>query len=565
MSLRVALYARYSSDLQSAASIEDQMRLCRQYAGSRGWEVVGTYDDAAVSGSTMLRAGMQRLRQDAETKRFDLVLCEALDRLSRSQADIAALYDRMNYLGVSIWTTADGPVNEMHIGLKGTINALYIKDLARKTHRGLEGRVKSGKSAGGNAFGYTVLRRIDHDGEVIRGDREINSEEADIVRQIFTAYAGGCSPNTIADQLNQQGIPGPRGGKWDKSTIHGNPKRGIGILNNELYIGRLVWNRQRFVKDPQTGKRQARPNPPEAWVTEKVPHLRIIAADLWEEVRMRQGGRTLQTTGSQAWEQRKPEYLLSGKVKCGTCGGGFSTVGKDRFGCSNSRNKGKSVCDNRTGITRQALEGRILTLLKDRLMDPDLVRLFAQEYVAERNRLASAHVDDRAIKEQQIAKLIKDQDLLVDAMLKSGAAAQIHARIKKLEDRQRVLEAELAQAPAKAAVLRIHPEMAGVWANRIGDLVAGLETDGSGGPAREAVRGLIEKIVANPVPTAGKRNALELTLHGDLAGILGFSLGIDLLTGQQKTSCEQEVNESVGFLVAGARNRRNLPRLTCYA
>lgn len=59
-----------------------------------------------------------------------------------------------------------------------------------------------------------------------------------MVRRIFRAYLDGQSPNKIADQLNREGVPGPRGGLWDKSTIHGNPKRGTGILNNELYIGR---------------------------------------------------------------------------------------------------------------------------------------------------------------------------------------------------------------------------------------------------------------------------------------------------------------------------------------
>ncbi len=79
--------------------------------------------------------------------------------------------------------------------------------------------------------------------------------------------------------LNNEGIPGPRG-TWGASTIYGNHQRGTGILNNELYIGRLVWNRQRFIKDPNTGKRQARPNPQEEWVVEDVPDLRIVSDDL---------------------------------------------------------------------------------------------------------------------------------------------------------------------------------------------------------------------------------------------------------------------------------------------
>jgi len=55
-----------------------------------------------------------------------------------------------------------------------------------------------------------------------------------------------------------------------------NPKRSTGILNNELYIGRLVWNRQNFIKDPDTGKRQARLNPRSEWIVQDVPELRIV-------------------------------------------------------------------------------------------------------------------------------------------------------------------------------------------------------------------------------------------------------------------------------------------------
>ncbi len=68
----------------------------------------------------------------------------------------------------------------------------------------------------------------------------------------------------------------PSGGDWGFSTINGNPKRGNGILNNEMYVGKIVWNRQRFVKDPDTGKRQARANPELEWVVQEAPKLRII-------------------------------------------------------------------------------------------------------------------------------------------------------------------------------------------------------------------------------------------------------------------------------------------------
>ena len=82
--IRVAIYARYSSDQQSETSIEDQVRLCREYAEHEGWTIVECYKDKAISGgSLLLRPGVQMLMQDAMKGAFDIILAEALDRLSR--------------------------------------------------------------------------------------------------------------------------------------------------------------------------------------------------------------------------------------------------------------------------------------------------------------------------------------------------------------------------------------------------------------------------------------------------------------------------------------------------
>ncbi len=135
---RSALYARYSDDKQSEASIEDQFRLCREHAQRERWQIVGSYEDAAISGaSTILRPGIQRLMRDAQDGEFNILLAEALDRISRDQADVATLFKHLKFAGVTIVTLAEGEISELHVGLKGTMNALFLKDLAMKTHRGL--------------------------------------------------------------------------------------------------------------------------------------------------------------------------------------------------------------------------------------------------------------------------------------------------------------------------------------------------------------------------------------------------------------------------------------------
>jgi site-specific DNA recombinase len=256
--MRVASYARYSSDQQRAASITDQQRICREFATRQGWIVVAEFADAAASGASLMRPGFQGLMSAALAGTFDVVLAESLDRFSCDQEDTAGLFKRLSFAGVRIVTVCEGDIGHLHVGLKGTMNALFLKDLAEKTRRGLRGRVEAGRSGGGVSYGYRVVRVLEGHP---RGEREIHPGEAAIVVRIFRDYAADVSPKAIAKALNCEGIRGPMGIAWSPSTIHGNPKRGTGILNNELYVGRMVWNRLRYVKDPDTGKRLSRLNP----------------------------------------------------------------------------------------------------------------------------------------------------------------------------------------------------------------------------------------------------------------------------------------------------------------
>ena len=158
--LRAVIYARFSTDMQRDASIEDQIRSCREHAARQGLEVVDVYSDKAISGASLMRSGIQKLLRDAQMSAFDVVLSEGLDRLSRNQADIASIYQKLQFRDVVIETVSEGVISEMHIGLKGTMSALYLKDLAQKTKRGLEGRILQGRSGGGNAYGYDVIREF---------------------------------------------------------------------------------------------------------------------------------------------------------------------------------------------------------------------------------------------------------------------------------------------------------------------------------------------------------------------------------------------------------------------
>jgi site-specific DNA recombinase len=146
--MRVALYARYSSDKQRAASIDDQLRDSRKFAEAQGWTVVAEYQDGARSGDSLLRPGIQSLLSHARAKKFDLVLAEAQDRFARALADIASLHRHLTFNRVEMWTISGGRVTPMHVAFQGTIDAQYLERLRDETRRGMRGRVLDGKSAG---------------------------------------------------------------------------------------------------------------------------------------------------------------------------------------------------------------------------------------------------------------------------------------------------------------------------------------------------------------------------------------------------------------------------------
>lgn len=534
---RVAIYARYSSDLQRDASIEDQIRVCTQRAQKEGWQVVQAYTDHGVSGASLMRPGIQILLQDAQAGKYDIVVAEALDRLSRDQEDIAGIYKRMEFAGVKILTLSEGEVSTLHIGLKGTMNAMFLKDLADKTRRGLSGRVEKGKSGGGLTYGYDIVKQMDANGEPVRGDRTINQTEAAVVERIMRDYVAGQSPIKIARQLNAEGIPGPSGNEWGPSTINGNRERGTGILNNELYIGKLVWNRLRYVKNPDTGKRISKLNPPESWIIKDVPELRIVDDELWNAVRAKQG--KIKKLGTAFWDRQRPRYLFSGLIKCGTCGGGMTVISQTHIGCATARNKG--TCDNLKAIGRDNLEAAVFEALQHHLMDEQLCAEFCTEYVRHMNELRQQRSASLAGYRAEFERNDRQLDKMVDAIANGAPVAKLKDKMWELENRQVVLKELLADA--KETPVLFHPNMAKRYYEEVRGLIDGLNDPQHRPEAAEIIRSLIDRIVLTPVD--GEKR-LSIDLMGDLAGILTMA------TGRKDIRLEREVADQQVKMVAGA-------------
>jgi site-specific DNA recombinase len=539
--MKVAIYARYSSENQRDASIADQFRICHEFAQRQGWHVAAEYSDHAVSGATIMRPGFQAMMREALQKKVDIVMAEALDRFSRDQEDTAGLFKRLTFAGVNIVTLAEGDITHLHIGLKGTMNALFLKELAEKTRRGLRGRIELGKAGGGVSFGYRIVGRLEN-GVVTTGEREIVPEEAAIVRRIFNDYRAGASPKQIAKALNAEGVRGPRGALWSPSTIHGNPERGIGILHNGLYVGRLVWNRQRFLKDPDTGKRVARTNPSSEWITKDVPELRIIDDEVWQAVQTRYASvqRKWKTAedGRRFNQFRRPKYLFSGLTKCGECGAGFIVYSREQLGCFGSRDRG--TCTNKLTISRVEVEARVLGALQDKLMRKDFFEEFCREFAREMNRLRMEQRAGLSSAKRDLDRVKRDIKKVIDAIKAGYSGPELKAEMDDLQIRKNALLAQLTAADEPPPLL--HPSMADLYRSKVEGLAAALHREDTRLEASEMLRGLIDSIVLTP-----DEGQLRIDLRGNLAA---------MLTAAQKTKRSPETGDLLlpVQLVAGACN-----------
>ena len=183
---------------------------------------------------------------------------------------------------------------------------------------------------------------------------------------LSSSTSHGFAPRAIAKALNGEGVHGPSGAAWGPSTINGNASRGTGILTTTLRR-QLVWNRLTYVKNPNTGKRQSRLNPPEAWIIKEVPELRIVPQGLWDAVKARQVqmARSTRPDNKKAdfWKHQRPRYLLSGLMKCGACGASYIKCGTNRFGYTGARDR--ATCSDHFTIRGDDIEHAILARPQD--------------------------------------------------------------------------------------------------------------------------------------------------------------------------------------------------------
>ncbi len=524
-------YARYSSDRQSARSIDDQFVLCDKLAKQHGYKIVKYFDDRAIAGSgTLGRAGWLSLMRavTAKDRTFDAVFIESLSRMSRDLADSARDFKRIANRDVEL-IDLEGAVNTMRVGFSGVMNQEFRKHLGNMVRRAWDGRVRQGLMPGKPAYGHRKVSGTSF-------EREIDPETAPIVRRIFTEFANGEPVREIAARLNQEGIASPSGGAWNHTVFIAGGGNSKGIISNPIYIGKLVWNNCRTFINDETEKRNKKKGKAEDLLTVDVPHLRIIDQDLWDRAQDLRAGRSRQTRRP-VYKKSLANHMLAGKLVCGVCGGGmkivWSQVGEhSRVGCTNARQKG--MCTNSKSYDMVEIEATVLHGIKHNL-DVEALMAYtegAHKEWAERQRASTVERDKV---EHDLNRTKEKIDRIVSAIAESDYSPKpLMEKLKVLELEHAGLVAKLEQFGPDSNVVTLHPvaiQKFRLNLEKLHEQLLNSElTDAEAAPFRVAFGNVFERVV---VHQTGKRRPVEVTPYAALSAIMGTEFFPRMRTPQE--------------------------------
>ena len=528
-----ALYARYSTDLQSDRSIEDQFAECGSFAERNGFHIVERGEDRAKTSATLIdRDGLLGLLRKAKEGKFKALVVENLDRVARDTEDLHHVYKTLKFHGVEIHTMADGgAVSDMHVGFRGMMGEQFLAGLKRATRRGLRGRVTDGLFAGGRTFGYRAV-------EGKTGAREIDNEQAEIVRRIFREYVNGASPRAIALGLTRNSIippSGKKGAPWGYNCILGGGANNPGIIGNLLYVGKLVYGRRRTVINPETKRAVRQPAPSdEAPITIDMPQMRIVDQALWDRAQAVRASRAVVWDGKVQHRPIVPRqnYLLSGILRCGSCHGAMRVQavrnGKARFACGAALANGS--CGNRQSFCHDRLLAAVLDHVAEVTLNPTALEAAARGYQRRNQELAKQGNRSRADLQKRLGTIDREIKRLYDlAQFTEEPVEALAERLKPLRREQVQITEQLRLAQADRNVVELHPKTFDQFRGDIETIRAALAADGLLAPDEvTSFRNLIDAVVVQP---RRGHDPYSIVTYGRMDKILG---GGPLLNGPRK-------------------------------
>lgn len=420
--MKVAIYCRLSEEdrnkpfeTDDSNSIRNQKAMLLEYVMEQGWELYNIYSDDDYTGSDRRRPQFNRLLEDAEQRKFDIVLCKTQSRFTRElelvEKYIHGLFPIWGIRFISIVDNADtaNKGNKKSRQINGLVNEWYLEDMSENIRSVLTNRRRNGFHIGSFAL-YGYKKDPERRGRLL-----IDEEAAAVVREVFTLFAQGYGKSAIARMLNDRGIPNPTEYKRLQGLRYKQPKTKnstlwkyfaiSSMLTNEIYIGHMV---QGKYGSASYKTKQNKPRPRSEWYVVEGTHEPIIDRELWDRVQ------------AMIAQRAKPfdagvVGLFARKARCAYCG----------YAMRSSKCQGKHYlkCSSRH-ISKDACRGSFISVDK-------LERLVLDEL----NRLSAEYLDrDELERSIELCENLQEQRsrLLSDIAIYSSKTAEYAKGIREL-------------------------------------------------------------------------------------------------------------------------------------
>lgn len=511
----VVLYARASKKKQ-LNSVEDQLKVLREFCRQKGYVIKGEYRDIASGKYIKNRPGFAQMRRAIRRKECQAVLVHDFSRLGRKVSNLLKLSELGEQNGVQLESVTNGILTNMHVMALGMVAQIQLDVASDQIKRAHQSNILDGLRAGARIYGY---RSVEVDGK--RGHLEIVPHEAAIVREIFQMADDGMKPYAICRSLNLRDtpVPAPMGGKWRVSTLT-SPRSGTGFLHNQTYKGFVVYNRVQTLHDAETEKSKQRVRERDQWWINKGQHEPIITVEQFDRVqeKLAQKSRGKPIPG--------PRALFAGLIKCPYC----SRLGKDgspiyrTMGPSGSPpglrcyNVLEGICRHNRCYPRDQVYREVLRGLLGVLRDPSTV----QKYLDEHAREANAAMKDVAAKFEaigrQIGRIEKEVKQLYSAIAKGGDAWRLNEEIKNRVTAKHEAEATLEVLASKVTEFQLKPTSVEKYLGLVETIHEKLDKSESiGGELIEIMNSLVDRIFIRPLEG---RRGFEVEVFGKLASIV---------------------------------------------
>jgi site-specific DNA recombinase len=404
-----AIYARVSSDQQKEDNtIASQTAALKEFAAAHGFAVPEgwVFEDAGYSGASLVRPGLERIRDLAAEGHIQAVLVHAPDRLSRKYAYQVLLTEEFARQGVeTVFVKAPQsatPEDQLLVQFQGMIAEYERAQILERSRRGKRHRAKAGEVAvlGTAPYGYRYVKKTD----AAPARFEIIAAEAEVVRLVFEQYTlAGLSIGAIARLLNARGVPTRRRApRWERSTVWG-------LLRNPAYQGTACFGktqtapRQRVTRPlrlsgrSRRGETTATARPRAEWI--EIPITPLVSEDTFALAAER-----LADNKRFAARRTIEPSLVQGMVVCKKCGYAWSRTSTRSsarkihyYRCIGSdawRRLSGPVCDSRP-IRQDLLDQVVWTEVVRLLEDPTLITAELDR------RLAAAHATEPTRRRQE--------------------------------------------------------------------------------------------------------------------------------------------------------------------